>query len=315
MEVVVFGAGSLGSLVGGVLAREHAVTLVGRDPHVAAVRESGLRVTGAVEATVAPAATTDGTGLDADLAVVTVKARDTPTAAAALASGSVETVWSLTNGLTEETLHGELGDRVLAGTATYGAELVEPGVVRCTGVGELHVGALPGLGGGASGDDGHDTRFDDDPSARAERVAAACRAAGLRCTADADMARRRWEKLAVNVGINGVTALARVRNGAVRDDPASETAARAARETARVARAEGVSLSDEAAVTAVREVATATAENRSSTLQDVRAGRQTEADAILGAVVERGERAGVATPTTRTLWELLDAWEERRTSQ
>lgn len=302
MEIVVFGAGALGSLVGGLLAREHAVTLVGRDPHVAAVRESGLQVTGAVEATVAPAATTDGTGLDADLAVVTVKARDTQSAAAALAGGSVETVWSLTNGLTEETLHAELGDRVLAGTATYGAELVAPGVVRCTGVGELHVGELPGLGGGESGGD--------DPSARAERVAAACRVAGLRCTADADVARRRWEKLAVNVGINGVTALARVRNGAVREGPASETAARAARETARVARAEGVSLSDEAAVTAVQEVATATADNRSSTLQDVRAGRQTEADAILGAVVERGERAGVATPTTRTLWELLDAWDD-----
>ena len=41
-----FGAGSLGSLVGALLAREHAVTLVGRDPHMAAVREAGLRVTG-----------------------------------------------------------------------------------------------------------------------------------------------------------------------------------------------------------------------------------------------------------------------------
>jgi phenylalanyl-tRNA synthetase beta chain len=47
--VVVLGAGSLGSLVGGLLAREHDVTLVGRDPHVAAARTSGLRVTGAVE--------------------------------------------------------------------------------------------------------------------------------------------------------------------------------------------------------------------------------------------------------------------------
>ena len=44
MEVVVFGAGSLGSLIGGLLARAHAVTLVGRDPHVEQVRESGLRI-------------------------------------------------------------------------------------------------------------------------------------------------------------------------------------------------------------------------------------------------------------------------------
>ncbi|MEZ3142543.1 ketopantoate reductase family protein [Halobaculum sp. MBLA0143] len=293
MEILVFGAGALGSLVGGLLAREHTVTLVGRDPHVAAVRESGLRIEGAAEATVGPDARTDAAGLDTDLAVVTVKAGDVPAAAAALADGSHDTVWSLTNGLTEERLRETLGDRVLAGTATYGAELPEPGVVRCTGLGDLHAGEL---------DD------DETESDRARSVADACRAAGVACTATARMDTRRWRKLAVNAGINGVTALARVRNEAVLADPGRPVAARAARETARVARAEGVDLSDETAVDAVREVAAATADNRSSTLQDVRAGRPTEVDAINGAVVRRGETAGVGTPTNRTLWELLAAW-------
>ncbi|MFT4881834.1 MAG: 2-dehydropantoate 2-reductase, partial [Salinirussus sp.] len=45
MHVVVFGAGSLGSLVGGLLARTHQVTLVGREEHVRAVRADGLRLT------------------------------------------------------------------------------------------------------------------------------------------------------------------------------------------------------------------------------------------------------------------------------
>jgi len=301
MDVVVFGAGALGSLVGGLLTREHAVTLVGRDPHVAAVRENGLRVTGAVETTVHPRATTDGTELDADLAVVTVKAGDTATAAEQLATGEIELVWSLTNGLVEERLHDSLGDRVLAGTATYGAELPEPGVVRCTGVGELHVGEL------ACGDASDDT--DATPSRRVRRVAAACRAAGLSTTADPQMARRRWRKLAVNAGINAVTALARVENAGVLSEPAAAVAARAARETARVARESGVDLTDETAVAAVREVASATADNRSSTYQDVLAGRPTEVDAINGAVVRRGEAAGVDTPTNRTLAELLRAWE------
>lgn len=294
MEIVVFGAGALGSLVGGTLAREHAVTLVGRDPHVTAVRESGLRVEGALEATVTPDARTGAAGLDTDLAVVTVKAGDVPAAAAALSDGDHDLVWSLTNGLTEERLRESLGDRVLAGTATYGAALSAPGVVRCTGVGDLHVGELADRA---------------TPSDRARRVAAACRAAGLSCTAEPAMATRRWRKLAVNAGINAVTGLARVRNAAVTDGPARAVAARAARETARVARAEGVDLADETATAAVREVATATADNRSSTLQDVRAGRPTEVDAINGAVVARGERAGVDTPTNRTLWQLLSAWE------
>jgi 2-dehydropantoate 2-reductase len=176
--------------------------------------------------------------------------------------------------------------------------LSAPGVVRCTGVGDLHVGELTDRA---------------TPSDRARRVAAACRAAGLSCTAEPAMATRRWRKLAVNAGINAVTGLARVRNVAVTDGPARAVAARAARETARVARAEGVDLADETATAAVREVATATADNRSSTLQDVRAGRPTEVDAINGAVVARGEQAGVDTPTNRTLWQLLSAWEAGNT--
>ena len=60
MEVLVHGAGALGSLVGGLLARAHDVTLVGRNPHVRQVREDGLRIEGAVEARVRPRAVTDG---------------------------------------------------------------------------------------------------------------------------------------------------------------------------------------------------------------------------------------------------------------
>ncbi|ESP89580.1 ketopantoate reductase family protein [Candidatus Halobonum tyrrellensis] len=300
MNVVVFGAGSLGSLVGGLLARDpdHRVTLVGRAAHVERVRADGLRVSGELDATTRPEATTDGTGLRADLALVTVKAYDTASAAAALATGDVDLVCSLQNGLVEEVLEARLGDRVLAGTATYGAELVGPGHVRCTGVGAVRVGELDG---GAS--------------ERAERVARAFRAAGLDCTADAEMPRSRWEKLAVNAGVNAVTALARVDNGALRDPPGADLAARAARETARVARANGVDLADDRAVDALTEVVEATAANRSSMRQDVEAGRRTEADAINGAVADRGAAAGVETPVNRTLAALVRTWETENAGQ
>lgn len=297
MDVVVFGAGALGSLVGGMLAREHAVTLVGRDPHVARIREDGLRLTGELDATVHPDARTDAAGLDADLALVTVKSYDTAAAAAALAAPDVDVdlVCSLQNGLTEGALRAHLGDRVLAGTATYGAELVEPGRVRCTGVGRIHVGELDG-----------------GESARTGRVADALREADLDCEADPAMARRRWEKLAVNAGVNAVTALSRVRNGALAKPPGADVAERAAREAARAARSEGVDLGDDDAAAALRAVVDETAANRSSMYQDVAAGRRTEVDAINGAVVERGRTNAVETPTNRTLAALVRAWEAER---
>jgi 2-dehydropantoate 2-reductase len=288
MEIVVLGAGSLGSLVGGLCAREHRVTLVGRDPHIGAVRDSGLHVGGGFDFTVHPAARTDPPPT-ADLALVTVKAFDTEAAARDLADCDLDAVCSLQNGLgNEEVLAAHL-DGVLAGTCTYGARLVEPGRVECTGIGEIALGAPDG------GD-----------SARAGRVGRALQAAGIETAVADDMPRRRWEKLAINAGINPTTALARVPNGALNNGPLAGIAREAARETARVAREQGVDLGDEAAVAALDGVVEATAANTSSMLQDVAAGRRTEIDAINGAVLDR---AGRPVPVNRALTGLVRAWE------
>jgi len=309
MDIVVFGAGALGSLVGGMLAREHQVTLVARDPHARRIAGRGLRVVGELDAHTRPRATTAPApeDLTCDLVLVTVKAYDTETAAKTLATGDPDLVCSLSNGLCEETLAEHLADRVLAGSATYGAELVGPGEVRCTGVGRVHVGEFA------------DARLDSDDadaaSPRAERVAAAFREAGLDCTADPRMPRRRWEKLAVNAGVNAVTALARVSNGALSDGPGRAVAHRAARETARVARFEGVDLTDSEATAAVDTVVRETAANRSSMRQDIESGGRTEVDAINGAVVDRGATAGIDTPTNRTMGNLIRTWERERVDE
>lgn len=307
MHIVVFGAGSLGSLVGGLLARTHEVTLVGRDPHVTQVNEDGLFVSGELDAHVHPSAVTDGRNLSADLAIVTVKSFDTDDAAVALATGSFEAVLSLQNGLTEEILTEVLDVPVLAGTATYGARLTEPGLVECTGLGEVVLGALDG-----------------GQSTLADRVGKAFTDAGIETLVATDMPRRRWEKLAVNAGINAVTALARVENGALRGggDESGDggdgggdgrtVAHDAARETARVARAAGVDLPNRVARTALDSVVDATAKNRSSMLQDVEAGNRTEVDAISGTVVARADEHGIDAPTNRILAALLRAWESGR---
>ena len=288
MDVVVFGAGSLGSLLGGLLARVHDVTLVGRPPHVERIRERGLRVTGAVETTVRPDARTDPPA-SADLALVTVKAYDTADAARALADCELNCALSLQNGLgNERTLATALDAPVLAGTCTYGARQSTAGEVACTGVGTVVLGAREG-----------------GRSPVADRVGRAFEEADVVTRVAENMPRRLWEKLAVNAGINAPTALARVPNGALRDGAGDVTRA-AAREVAAAARDEGVDLSDETAVEAVERVASATADNRSSMLQDVEQGRRTEVDSINGVV------AGPDAPVNRTLTALLRAWERER---
>ncbi|MFU8868220.1 ketopantoate reductase family protein [Natronococcus sp.] len=296
MEIVIFGAGSLGSLVGAALARKHEVTLVGREDHVAAVRERGLVLEGALEDAVAPRATIDGTGLAADLAVVTVKSYDTSRAAETLASGSFDAALSLQNGMGNETILADaLGEPVLAGTASYGAILREPGVVECTGVGEIVLGDRRGGG-----------------SEVADRVGEAFRSAGLETTVSESMPRRLWEKLAVNAAINPVTALTATENGAVLEESAADLAREATRETARLARAEGVGLSNREALAATERVAEETAANTSSMHRDVTRGGRTEIDAINGYVLERASERGLEVPTNRTLAALVRAWERGR---
>ena len=74
--------------------------------------------------------------------------------------------------------------------------------------------------------------------------------------------------------------------------------------TMAVAMAHGVKVRDDA-VEHVLQVAENTCENRSSMGQDVDNKRQTEIEAINGAVVREGERLGIETPVNRTLTALV----------
>jgi 2-dehydropantoate 2-reductase len=117
-----------------------------------------------------------------------------------------------------------------------------------------------------------------------------------------------WGKLAVNAGINPVTALTRARNGIV----AHEAEARwlmeqAVSEVMAVAEALGIKLPQADPVAATLEVARRTADNKSSMLQDLTRGAPTEIDAICGAVMEHGRRHQVDTPINELFWHLIRA--------
>lgn len=294
MDVVVFGAGALGSLIGGLLAREHAVALVGRTPHIEAIADRGLRLIGGSETTVHPRATT-ALDTDAELAVVTTKSFDTETAARALATREIGAALSLQNGMgNEETLAAHLDCPVLGGATTFGALFREPGVVECTGVGDVVLGAFAG------------PKASHADREAARRAGDAFESAGIDAEVVADVRPRLWEKLAVNAGINPVTALCRLDNGCVREPPARAVATQAAAEVAAVATDRGIELGGDVAREAVLAVAGATAANRSSMRADVEAGRRTEIDAINGYVVEVADRP---VPTNETLCRLVRAWE------
>jgi len=102
-----------------------------------------------------------------------------------------------------------------------------------------------------------------------------------------------------------------VPNGELLQRPeARELLGLAACEAAAVGLAQGLRLPFDDPIAAAEDVARRTAANHSSMYQDVQRGRPTEIDAICGAVVQAGQRVGVATPVNRTLWLLVRAASE-----
>jgi 2-dehydropantoate 2-reductase len=109
----------------------------------------------------------------------------------------------------------------------------------------------------------------------------------------------------INAGINPLTALLRVPNGALPELPEVwSLAVAAAAEVQAVAKAQGLTVSGDPGERLGR-VCRATAKNRSSMLQDVLAGRPTEIESLNARVAVRGQALGVATPINDLLTRLI----------
>ncbi len=232
--------------------------------------------------------------MGAELALVLVKTWQTERAAAQLAACLADDglAVSLQNGLGNlALLQAALGaGRASVGVTTAGATLLGPGHVRAGGQGTVHLG--------------------DDP--RLTDLTSALAASGLEVETSHDLDALVWGKVAVNAGINPLTALLGVPNGGLLELPAArEVLAQAVREVVRVAQATGVRLQMPDPVQATLDVALRTAGNRSSMLQDLERGAPTEIDAISGAVSREGDRQGVPAPTNWALWKLVRARVER----
>jgi 2-dehydropantoate 2-reductase len=130
--------------------------------------------------------------------------------------------------------------------------------------------------------------------------------AGLPTRVEKDVDSLIWSKLLVNVGINPLTAITRLRNGGLLDHPGTaQIMEQAVAEAARVASAKGVKLLYADPLERVRQVARVTSENVASMLQDVLAMRPTEIEAINGAISAHGRSLGLPTPVNDTLTGLV----------
>ena len=304
MKILIFGAGGVGSVVGGFLARMgHEVSLLGRAWHLDAVRKDGLTISGiwgdyrikAFDLYTDPCAISKP---DFDLVILTVKAFDTLKASEELPRlmSDRTMLLSLQNGLgnAETLLHKISPEQLLMGRVIFGVE-VSPGKVKVTvSADDVAVGALPGAS----------------PKLSPERMAATLAHAKIPAKAVPDIFTVIWAKVIYNCALNGLCSIHEIPYGKILENEATLSAMKeVVRECYTVAAKKGVSLEPSTADAyidlLINRLIPPTAAHLPSMLQDLRKGKPTDIDSLNGAICALGDQLGVATPQNLKIREAI----------
>src|SRR5712692_938207 len=184
MNIVILGAGALGSIIGGHLARAgEEVTVIARGQRAAYVQQHGLTLTGLADFTVPVAVTTEPQAVrEADVLVVAVKTYDTEAALASVSHLKVGSVLSIQNGVlkNEQLAHTFGWEKTLGAAVVLSGEVMPAGPVRFT------LNEYFGLGGLPEG-----------TAARVQALVTALVRAGIRAEAAAEIRTVEWSKYAL----------------------------------------------------------------------------------------------------------------------
>src|SRR3990172_9090468 len=307
MHTVIVGAGGLGSVVGGYLAKAgYPVTLIARLAHVKAIRDNGLEIAGLdgrhvvreVQATDNPKTVTA-----ADLLILSVKTYDADEALKGVAhlSGRVRCALSLQNGMLKDKALGVVFglESVIGATTMIGATLAGPGRVLYTAPAITYVG-----------------EFDRRESDRVTAVAEMFGKAGLKAQIASDIRSATWCKLNIILPSASLSVLTRLEfHRVLKNRTLAALYVELARECAQLAKAKGIPLNDfpgfevktvcetpmEEAVAFLQEQGRRMEEAgmtnvKISMLQDIERGKRTEVEAIIGYVVREAARLEIHAP-------------------
>ncbi len=312
MNVLVLGAGAIGSVFGGLLGKAgNVVYLLGRKHHIQAIEKNGLLIDG-IWGKHLVRNVKGITNLDDlsekekngfEIVLLSVKSYDTELMLAELNKHfpSTPPVVSLQNGLGNiEKIESAVGrEKTVGARVIFGVEFMDPGYVKVTVSADRTV--IGGLKGGIS------WTF-------LEKLARTFTSAGLKADATQNINRFIWGKVLYNCALNGLATILDVNYGALlSSDRAREIMKNIIGEIFIVAEKQNISLDWEKPSEYIQllfnDLIPRTFEHHPSMLQDIKRGKKTEIDALNGAVVKIAEDHGIRIPCNWTLTELIKARE------
>ncbi len=300
MKILIVGCGAVGSLFAAHLAKAGEAEVWAYDvwkEHTDAIRNHGLKISGAAEFTARLHATSDPRELPTcQFGIVATKAIHTrhAIAQAAHAFDDSSAVCSVQNGVGNEEIIAEHVKYVIRGTTFPAGHPIAPGHIGYDIKGDTWIGPFEPA---------------KTPMTRVEELAGLMTRSGMNTIALKDARGAQWTKLIFNASTNPVGALTLLHHGAAtRFSPTGALFNDLIAEGEAVAKALGIELHGDPRQL-VQKGANAPGKHRASMLQDVLAKRQTEVDFMNGAIVKWGEQAHVPTPLNRAMWELIKGLE------
>ena len=320
MRTAIYGAGSLGTVMGAYLTRNGVeIDLINRNKdHVEALKKNGARITGTVEMCVPVSALTpeEMTG-KYDIFFLMTKQLDNREIATFLKDYLADDglIVLMQNGIPEDSVAEIVGAEHTVGcTVEWGATMTAPGESRLTSDPDslsFHMGGMPGIS--------------------EESLMKVKGILEKMCPVEIEdnLPGARWSKLLINATFSGLgTVMGGTFGDVTRDPQGRELAVRCMKEVIDTGRADGVTFAQVQGkdivslfywTTPVKKVTAKLilpiamkkhAAIEPSMLQDLKRGKPCEIRAINGIVCERGRKHGIPTPVNDRIVELVTEIQE-----
>lgn len=304
MNIVVIGAGAMGSVYGGRLSLHNEVVIVDVNQKVVdAINQNGLKIDedGKTNCYFPRAvASTEGMG-EADLVILFVKSMFSRAALESVRNliGPETRLMTLQNGAGHEHLLMEFvpTENIIIGTTEDNGAVLAPAHVRRGGAGNTNIGVLD---------------LSDVDGVFLETVKAAFDSCGFVVKIHDNIQRLIWDKLFTNVSLSMLTGVLQVDMGYIASDIyAWGLAMTLIHEAILTAKAMGLEFDEAQVIEKVRLTSVNNPFGCTSIRADLRDGRKTEVDTISGAVVRSARMHGVPVPFHECMVTLVHAMEER----
>lgn len=291
MNIIIMGAGAIGSVFGTLLSKENNITLIGRTPHVNYIKNQGLTIEGKTQLNVKIEAedSIEKISTPPDLLILTVKSFDTKNAInqAIKIIDENTIILSLQNGLDNIDKIEEVVDQkqIIAGITTQGAFFSKPGTVRHTGKGITTLGELNAK-----------------KTSRINYIVNLFNQAGIETKISDDIIEEIWVKAIINSSINPLTTIFQCKNGQLLKNPIlKKIVEKICKESTNITNSRDITISYKITIQKTKEVIKNTSENYSSMFQSLKKGKKTEIDSINGKFVEIGKRHSIDTQLNEVL--------------